>query len=210
MAEVSELNEEVLQQLPEDFQVQIAALDDDAQTQVIEAVQAAADEGALPDLDIDDTIRDAAEVSERQDAVETLHREQAEAVESGDFERAQEISQQSEWEMREIEDHGGDAEQQLLQAERDQVKLDDADWESDTAAGQVAAAADMAESGDLAGAATQMDLASGHAETAADYAGVADQGGTQADHSYDSAASTGGVDTTTTELAILPRWGSCP
>jgi hypothetical protein len=199
MAEVSELSEEVLQQLPEDFQVQIAGLEDDAQTQVIEAIQAAADDGALPDLDIDDTIRDAADVTERQENVEALHQQQAEAVERGDFEGAQEISQQAEWQMREIEDHGGDAEQQLLQAERDQVNLDDADWEADTASGQVAAAADMAESGDLSGAATQLDLASGHAETAADYAGVADQGGSMADHSYDSAASTGGVDTTTTE-----------
>jgi hypothetical protein len=194
MATTNELGEEVLQQLPEEFVVDIAALDDDAQTQVIEAVQAAADEGALGDLDVDRTIADAQEVSERKEEVEEIHKEQAEAVADGDFEHAKELAQDAQWEMKEIDDHGGESEVQMLEAERDEANLDQADWEQDTAADQTEWAGNLAASGDVDGAATQLDLAAGHTEVSADYAGVADQGGTTADHSYDST-----VDTTTTE-----------
>lgn len=196
MPSTSELNQETLDALPEDFSVEIAGLSDAAQAQVIDAVQDAAANGTVADLDVDHTISDAQTADAGRQDVEALHQQQADAASSGDFDHAHDLAQQAGYELREVADHGGDAEHQIVQADRDVSNLDVAHVEQQTAhdnadyAGQAYAAGDTVH-GDMAA-----ESAANHATTAAEHGGEADQGGHYGDHAYDSAASTGAETTT--------------
>ena len=185
------LTEDAIAQLPEDFSVQIAALSDTAQTQVLDAVSAAHDSGTLSDLNIDHTLADAQLADDGRANVEAMHQQQADAVASGDYARADEIAHNTEYQLHEVQDHGGDADQQLVTSESDQAHLDWAQYHQDTAHEEAGWAADAANHGDAAHAADYADMAATHADTAAADAAPADQGGHYGDHGYDSSASTG-------------------
>lgn len=192
------LSQEILDKLPEDFVIEVAALPDEAQEQVFDEARAAFDENAIEDFDADSAISRAEDNVDRREHVEDLRQEQAEAVADGDFEAGAEAAKDIQWEVAEIQDAGGEGDEQMLEAERDQAKLETADFEQDTAGDQMEWGANLAASGDLDGAAVQADLAGGHMDTAYDSAGVADQGGTMADQSYDS-TDYSTADTSTTE-----------
>ncbi|CAN5306534.1 hypothetical protein BH11PSE2_BH11PSE2_08520 [soil metagenome] len=201
---MADLSEDILAQLPEDFQIQLAGQTDVAQAQIIEAVQAAHDDGGLADLNIDKTISDAADVSYRQDTIADLHDQQAQAVKDGDYDKAADLANQSEWQIREIQSEGGEGDAQLVQAEADQTHLHDASWEAATATEQANWSNDLAASGDTAGAEAWAANAEGHADAAVGLAATADQGGVYADHSYDSTASTSTVTDTAVVEAAAP------
>lgn len=183
------LSQDILDKLPEDFRVEIAGLSDEAQAQVLEAVQAAADENALDDFDTDKAMSDAVVADEARQEGETARQEQAEAVEDGDFEKGRDLADQNEWAMKEVEDHGGEAEEQIIQAEADQESLDEAQDERDTANEN----ADWANSLEEAGqdGSVYAESAGVHAGNSAEAADDGDQGGTYGAHDHESDNSTG-------------------
>jgi hypothetical protein len=174
-------------ELPEGMSVRIASLTDEGQQQVIDALYEAQGDGELTEESFQDAVGNAESADESRENVENLRTDQAEAVESGDFAKAQDLANQSEYELREVDDLGGtEAEQEVLEAQTDQQEL------ADAGASQEAAE----ENADFAmsdrGTEGQREAA---AETAADYsadaaqsASQADAGGTYGDHSYSASA----------------------
>ncbi len=192
----SQFSEETLAALPEDFSVEIAGLSDAAQAQVIDAVQAAEDNGTVADLNIDHTISDAQVADAGRENVEALHQQQADAASSGDFDHAHDLAQQAGYELREVADHGGEADAQIVQADRDVSHLDEAHVEQQTAHDNATAAANSYAAGDTVHGDMSADLAANHATAASEAGGAADQGGHYGDHAYDSASSVGAETTT--------------
>ncbi len=185
----SSLPQDVIDQLPEGFQIEVSNLSEEGQQQVIDAI--ANHDGDVSDLDTDQLVSDAQIADTARDNVEHLHQEQADAVASGDYAKADEIAHQTEYQLQEVQDHGGNAEQQLATTESDQQHLDWAQYHQDVASDQAQWAADAAQHGDATHAEMYGDMAAGHADTAATNATDASQGGHYGDHGYDSAASTG-------------------
>jgi len=189
------LPESVIDELPHDFRVEVANLSEEGQAQVVEAVSAAHDSGHLSDLDLEQTVSDAQSADTARENVEQLHHDQAQAVADGDLAKADDLAHQTEYELKEVQDHGGDADKQIVQTEADQAHLDWAQYHDEIAhdSGHDAAAAYA--SGDTAHGDTYAATAADHGTVAAQDAHAADQGGVSADHGYDAAASTG-ADTT--------------
>jgi hypothetical protein len=185
------LPQDILDGLPEGFRIDVANLSESGQQEVVDAVTAAHDEGDLADFDFNHAVSDGQTADAARENVEALHEEQAKAVADGDLAKADDLAHQTEYELKEVQDHGGDADTQLVQTEADQAHLEWAEFHADTAhEAAEAAAADYA-AGDTAHGDANADIAANHGVVAAEDAHLADQGGVSGDHGYDAAASTG-------------------
>ncbi|MEJ0061258.1 MAG: hypothetical protein WDM79_17575 [Terricaulis sp.] len=186
----------------QEFQVDIAGLSTAEQANVANALREAADDGALGDVNLDSVILDAQAAEDARSDAEYYQAEQAKAVDAGDWETAKDFAEKAEYSMEEVQDHGGDvAYAEVLEAEHDQMNLDNADWNQEIADDNAVTAEAYAESGDLATAEIYADSAASAAETAADYGAAGDQGGSYADQTvdtsstYDASATVATVDT---------------
>ena len=160
-----------------DFQIQMASLSSAAQQQAQEAVEQAAANGTLNDLDLDEVINNARDADAAREHAEDLQVEQAKATADGDFARAEELSVQSEYELKVVEDKGDEpvhAAEAITHADQDQSDLQYADYHAEIAADNADAAAAYAAEGDLDHAADYSDAAAAHADTAADMSGAGD------------------------------------
>jgi hypothetical protein len=172
------------------MQINNAGLSDMEQANLMAALQKAADEGALESFNPDAAILDAQAAEAAREEAEAFQAEQAKAVEEGDWEAAREAAENAEYAMEEVKDHGGDvADAEILEAEYDQMELDNADYHQEIADANADAAAAYAAEGDVETAEIYADSAADHAETAADYGAMADQGGTYADQAVDTSSS---------------------
>jgi hypothetical protein len=160
--------------LPDNFNTRIAGLTDEGQQEVYEGIE----EGEIAPEDLLDRAEEADTV--REDIAES-RREQAEAVEAGDYTEAKEHANDVGYAMRELDDLGANVDDEIIEADRAEAHLDDAEWEQDTANELHEDAADYAESGDLDTASNLEDMAEGHDVDAADAGDAGDSGGTTAD-----------------------------
>ena len=180
------LPEDVTDKVSEDYQVELASLSQEGLQQVYDGVQ---DQGGAEHADVDDLVMHAGDADFHREKVEDLHKEQAEAVASGDYARANDLVHQSEYEIKAVQADGGDGTVQLAQAERDDLNTSDAVYHQELATDQAQFAQSDAAMGHDAAAADAAEHAADYAHTAGDLAGHADQGGEIADHSYSSDAS---------------------
>lgn len=185
------LTQDVIDRLPEEFRVDVANLSEAGQTQVVDAISAANDSGNLADLDTNHALSDAQTADTARENVEALHQEQAQAVADGNFAKADDLAIQTQYQLREVQDHGGDADQQLMQSESDQAHLEWAGYHDGIAQDAAQSAAQDAAAGDFTHAQAEADIAASHGETAGYDAHLADQGGVSGDHAYDFGASVG-------------------
>jgi hypothetical protein len=174
--------------LPEDstsdFEVTIASLSDDAQAQVVEGVQDTELDGTLASADLTQMVQDAEAADRHKEQAETFQREQTKAADTGDFAGAREIAQKAELELQDVADRGGDTESEIIEAQRDVVALDEADWEQEIMEDNAVAADDYIETGEVDDADIYADEAVDHAERADHYGDQGDQ--ENADASDDS------------------------
>lgn len=196
---MADLSPSTLDQMPEGFRVELAGLSQEGQDQVIEAITAAQDSGTLDDAAVHDALDQAAQADLHRANVEDLHQQQADAADAGDYAKAADLAQQAEYQLKEVEDHGGDADDALVRADADVTHLESAQANADTAHDMAEFAGHM---GTPEAAETAMDSASNYAATAAEEGAAGDQGGHYADHDYAAPATTddpGTIDTSGAE-----------
>ena len=172
------------------LQTDMAGMSDAEQATMLNQLQQAADNGDLhADFNTDDMFLDSQIAEAKREDAEYYQAEQAKAVEDGDWEKAEEMASNAEYAMEEVKDHGGDvADSEILDAQYDQMDLENADSHQEIADDKAASADAYAASGDLDTAAMYADGAAGEAATAADYGAQADQGGTYADQTVDTSS----------------------
>ena len=153
--------------LPEDFEVRIAHLSDVSQAHVIEAVADADANGE--EVDVDAAIADAEEAAAHRAQAAEYEKEEAKAIEAGDFAGAREYAVKAEHEHALAAEHGG-AEQPILDAQHDIAKLDEAVWHDKIADENALAAESYAKSGDLEKAEAYQHTADAHESRAVDQA----------------------------------------
>jgi hypothetical protein len=174
------------------------------QANFMAALQKSADEGDLANFNSDMAILEAQTAEEKREEAEMYQAEQAKAVEAGDWEKAEEMASNAEYAMEEVKDHGGDvADSEIVEAQYDQMELENADYHQEIADDNAASAEAYAASGDLETASMYADSAAGEAATAADYGAMADQGGTYADQTVDTSSTfdaTASVDTSASTI----------
>lgn len=172
------------------LQIDMAGLSQMETANVMAALQKAADDGGLESLDTGSILLDAQAAEDARGDAEMYKHEQAKAAEAGDWESAKEYAEKAEDAMLEVKEHGGDiADAEILEAQYDQMDLDNADWHQEIADDNAEAAVAYAESGDLDAAQVYADSAASEATTAADFGASADAGGSYADQSIDTSSS---------------------
>lgn len=200
MADPMTLEQFMQTEAGQQMSIDIAGLSDMEQANLQAALQKAADEGALEDFNADSAILDAQLAETAREEAEYFQGEQAKAAEAGDWEKAEEMAENAEYAMEEVKDHGGDvADSEILEAQYDQMELENADYHQEIADDNAASAEAYAAEGDLETAEIYADSAAGEAATAADYGSMADAGGTYADQTVGTSSTfdaTATVDTT--------------
>lgn len=182
-----DLSPSTLEEMPEGFRVELASLSEEGQEQVVEAITAAQDAGTLDDAAVHDALDQAAQADTHRENVEDLHQQQADAASSGDYAKAADLASQAEYQLKEVQDHGGDADEALVRADADVTHLESAQANADTAH-EMADYANHLGTPEAADAA--MQSAGNYAATAAQEGAAGDQGGHYADHSYSAPATT--------------------
>lgn len=182
------------------LQIDMAGMSDAEQATMLNQLQQAADNGDLTDaFNPDSMFLDSQIAEEKREEAEAFQAEQAKAVEAGDWEKAEEMAEKAEYVMEEVKDHGGDvADAEILEAQYDQMELENADYHQEIADANADSAAAYAAEGDLETAEIYADSAASEAGIAADSGALADQGGTYADQAVDTSStfdSTAAIDT---------------
>ncbi len=202
MADPMTLEEFMASEAGQQLSVDTAGLSQMEQANFMASLQKAAEEGGLEDFNADSAILDAQLAETARDDAEYYQAEQAKAAESGDWEKAEEMASNAEYAMEEVKDHGGDvADSEVLEAQYDQMELENADYHQEIADDNAASAEAYAAEGDLDTASIYADSAASEATTAGEYGAMADQGGTYADQTVDTSSTfdaTATVDTTST------------
>lgn len=189
MADPMTLEQFMATESGQQLSIDTAGLSQMEQANFMSALQKAADEGGLENFNTDSAILDAQLAETARDDAEYYQAEQAKAAEAGDWEKAEEMASNAEYAMEEVKDHGGDvADSEILQAQHDQMDLDNADYHQEIADDKADSADAYAASGDLDTAAMYADGAASEATVAADYGAAADQGGTYADQTVDTSS----------------------
>ncbi len=191
------------------LQTDMAGMSQEEQATMLNQLQQAADNGDLSaDFNPDTMFLDSEIAEEKRDEAEYYQAEQAKAADAGDWEKAEEFAEKAEYAMEEVKDHGGDvADAEILEAQHDQMDLENADYHQEIADDAADSAAAYAADGDLDAASVYADTAADHAETA-DYGAAADQGGVYADQTvdtsstFDASASVSTVDTSSSYSSV--------
>ena len=172
------------------LQTDMAGMSQAEQATMLNQLQQAADNGDLhADFNTDDMFLDSQIAEAKREDAEYYQAEQAKAVEDGDWEKAEEMASNAEYAMEEVKDHGGDvADSEILEAQYDQMDLENADYHQEIADDKAASADAYAASGDLDTAAMYADGAAGEAAVAVDAGVQADQGGTYAEQTVDTSS----------------------
>ena len=195
------------------LQTDMAGMSDAEQATMLNQLQQAADSGDLhADYNTDSMFLDSQIAEEKREEAETFQAEQAKAVEAGDWEKAEEMASNAEYAMEEVKDHGGDvADSEIVEAQYDQMDLENADYHQEIADDKADSAEAYAASGDLDTASMYADGAASEATVAADYGAAADQGGTYADQTVDTSSTfdaTATVDTSASTIDTSSSYSS--
>ncbi|MBL8547417.1 MAG: hypothetical protein JNL81_13205 [Hyphomonadaceae bacterium] len=195
------------------LQTDMAGMSQAEQATMLNQLQQAADNGDLSaDFNTDSMFLDSQLAEEARGEAEYYQAEQAKAAEAGDWEKAEEMASNAEYAMEEVKDHGGDvADSEIVEAQYDQMELENADYHQEIADDKAASAEAYAASGDLETASMYADGAASEATVAADYGAQADQGGTYADQTVDTSSTfdaTATVDTSASTIDTSSSYSS--
>lgn len=160
-----------------DFQIELARLSAGAQQQARDVVEEAAANGTLNELNLADALNNARDADAARENAEDLQVEQAKATADGDFERAEDLSVQAEYELRVVEDKGDEpvhAAEAIEHADQEQSDLQYAEYHAEIANENADSAAAYAATGDLDHAADYSQAAVDHSDAANDHAGAGD------------------------------------
>jgi hypothetical protein len=190
MADPMTLEEFWQTQTGQQLQTDMAGMSQAEQATMLNQLQQTADGGGLnADFNPDDMFLDSQLAEEAREEAEYYQGEQAKAAEAGDWEKAEEMAENAEYAMEEVKDHGGDvADSEILEAQYDQMELENADYHQEIADDKAEAAEAYAAEGDLETAEMYADGAASEATIAADSGALADQGGTYADQTVDTSS----------------------
>lgn len=187
------------------LQTDMAGMSQAEQATMLNQLQQAADNGDLSsDFNSDSMFLDSQLAESARENAEYYQAEQAKAAEAGDWERAEEMASNAEYAMEEVKDHGGDvADSEVLQAQHDQMNLENADYHQEIADDNAASAEAYAASGDLDTASIYADSAASEATTAGDYGAMADQGGSYATQTVDTSSTFDATATVDTSASTI-------
>ncbi len=212
MADPMTLEEFMATEAGQQLSIDTAGLSQTEQANFMAALQKAADEGGLEDFNSDSAILDAQLAETAREEAEYYQGEQAKAAEAGDWEKAEEMAENAEYAMEEVKDHGGDvADSEILEAQYDQMELENADYHQEIADDNAASAEAYAAEGDLDTASIYADSAASEATTAGEYGAMADQGGTYADQTVDTSSTfdaTATIDTSASTIDTSSSYSS--
>lgn len=167
----------------ETYEVELAGLSDGERDQVIDALREAEAVGELGVTDVDDVILDAQITDDNREDAEEAQREQAEAAEDGDYEKANDRAEEVQDNLADAEAHGGQFAEARQEADHDVLVLSEAEWQQDIADENVVEAEGFAEEGMDASADEAADDAEDAQDSADDYGEEGDQDGVYGDHS---------------------------
>jgi len=190
MADPMTLDQFFATEAGQQLQMQMAGLSQMETANVMAALTKAADGGELEALNIDDVVLNSQYAEEAREEAQMYKEEQAKAADAGDWEKASEYAGKAEDALLEVEEFGGDvADSEIVDAQYDQMDLDNADWHQDIADDNADAAAAYAAEGDLDTAQIYADSAADAQTTANDFGAAGDAGGTYADQTIDTSSS---------------------
>jgi hypothetical protein len=173
--------------LEETYRVEIADLSEEGREDVLEALE------ANPAMSADDaeSLLDKTEAADAaRDNYEDLQKDQEQLMKDGEWEAAHDRAVSAEYEMREVEELGGDADEEILEAETDQAEIDEAVDEHEMSEQAATDAADFADHGMDGAAAVYGETAAEHAGNAVDNAAAASPSDTNPDHDVDGDSAT--------------------
>ncbi len=173
--------------LEETYRVEIADLSDDGREDVLEALEA---NPAMSADDAEALLNRTEAADEARDNYEALQKDQEQLMKDGEWEAAHDRAVSAEYEMREVEELGGDADEEILEAETDQAEIDEAVDEHEMSETAAADAADYAEHGMDGAAEVYGESASQHAVNSVDNAAAASPNETNPDHDVDGDSAT--------------------
>jgi len=204
MADPMTLEQFMATEAGQQLSIDTAGLSQMEQANFMAALQKAADEGGLEDFNPDTAILDAQAAEAAREEAEMYQAEQAKAVEAGDWEKAEEMASNAEYAMEEVEEHGGDvADSEIVEAQYDQMELENADYHQEIADDNAASAEAYAAEGDLDTASIYADSAASEATMAADSGALADAGGTYADQTVDTSSTFDATATIDTSVSTV-------
>jgi len=173
------------------LQTDMAGMSDAENATMMSQLQSAADAGDLHEgFNTDGMFLDSQTAEGARQDAEQLQGEQAQAVADGDWDKAHDLAQQTQYEMQEVQDHGGDvAPAELDQNSADLANTSWAEYHQEIADDNAVTAASYADAGDADHAAQYGEIAADQGASAADYGALADQGGVYGDHTVDTSSS---------------------
>lgn len=169
--------------LEDTFRVEIASLSDEGQEDVLDAIEA---DPTMTREEADALIHRTEDADDRRENFDALQHEQEKEMEAGDWETARDRAQEAEYEMREVEDLGGDAEAEIHEAHNDVAEIDDAIDKDDMAAQDAHDAADYAAHGMDGAADVYGESATEHAVDSAEAADAGSPNEYNPDHDVDA------------------------
>lgn len=166
------------------YEVELAGLNDSELGQVKEALSEAEFNGELDQIDVEAQIMDAQFAEEHREEAELAQRDQAEAVDAGDYDAASERAETVQEELNEAQQDGASLDEAVQENNADVEALSGADQAQDDAEYFMEESVDNG-TGDVYDAEADVmdDYAADAADQADDYAQEADQGGYYGDQS---------------------------
>ena len=167
-----------------EFEVELAGLNDSEAAQVTDAISEAEFAGELAEFDVDAEIQNAQVAEEHREEAEQAQRDQAEAVDAGDYGAARENAEQVQENLAEAEAQGASLDEATQDNDADVEVLEAAEYQQDTAEEFADASLDSVEDGVYEADSDMMDdYAADAADQADDYAQQGDQDGYYGDQS---------------------------
>ncbi len=163
-----------------ELQVELAVLSPDAHEHVIEAVHDLGHDATT--AEVEHIMQDVQAADAHMTAAEALQHDQAQAAEHGDFAAAHQLAGDAEYELHAAADHGATVDQPIVEAQHDEMALDNANWHQEIAHDNATSAESYADAGDAHNTASYAHDADAEATVAADYGHAGDHDSTYAAH----------------------------
>ena len=161
----------------QEFEVDLAGLNENETEQVHEALTEAEFAGELDQVEIDEVIADAQQAEDNREEAEIVQRDQVEAREAGDYEGALDSARDVQENLNEANNQGADLDNAVQENAHDVEVLSEADFQQENAEDFTEASVDYAEAGSEDGADAAGDDAINAADSADAYADQSDADG---------------------------------
>ena len=153
------------------FEVELAGLNDSEAAQVTDAISEAEFMGQLDELEVDAEIQNAQVAEEHREEAEDAQRDQAEAVDAGDYGSAREDAAEVQENLAEAEAQGASLDEATQENDADVEVLEAAEYQQETAEEFAEASLDSVDDGVYEADSDMMDdYAADAADQADDYA----------------------------------------